>query len=100
MIETFVAKENSQLFSMYARIKDLLEQNQKYIEDKLGKDYKSVEVYPHKRKKFHCPTNCGNTYIWIKRIYVSLDNESQILEALCAKADCGEPFLIYQRRDL
>ena len=95
-IETFRAKENPQIFNLYARCKDLDAQNQSYIVEKLGNNYKTTEVYPPKRKKFACPTQCGNTYVWINRIHTSLDNEFQVLEALCAQPDCGEFFLIYQ----
>lgn len=97
--EIFIAKENTQIFNMFSRLKDMENQYLSYIREKLGEDFKTIEVYPPKRKKFDCPTNCGNTYVWINCIYTSSDNKSRILETLCARLDCGEKFLIYQENN-
>lgn len=94
--ETFVAKENLSIFGISARIKDLQSQNLQYITSKLGNNYVYKQIYPAKRKKFPCPTACGNTYIWINGVYTSEDIQAQILEATCAQLGCGEYFLIYQ----
>ena len=94
--ETFTAKRNTQLFSWIEQINDENNQMTKFIKSKLGNDYNTVKIYPPKRKKLECPTNCGNTYVWIKEIYTTADKQKQILYAQCANTFCEECFLVYQ----
>ena len=93
--ETFITKRNTALFSFVEQAKDEERQAKEYINDKLGDKYKSIEVSPPKRKKIECPTDCGNTYVWIKRIYATEDNKKQILFVECANVLCGEYFYVY-----
>lgn len=94
--DIFIAKRNTHLFSWIEQAKDEEKQMTEYIKAKIGNDYNSVEVYPSKRKKIDCPTNCGNTYVWIKRIYVTANKQKQILYVQCANTFCGECFLVYR----
>ncbi len=94
--EVFTTKRNTLLFSWIEQTRDEQRQADEYIKSKLGDNYKREEVYPPKRKKFDCPADCGNTYIWIKEIYTTADMQKQILYAQCANTFCGENFLIYR----
>lgn len=93
--ETFTAKPNAQLFSWGKQARNEEKQMTEYIKSKIGNAYRSVEVYPPKRKKIDCPTDCGNTYVWIKHVYTTADKQKQILDVQCANTFCGECFLVY-----
>ena len=95
-IETFTAQRDKQLFSFCQQAQDEERQINAYITKKLGSNYKTIDVYPYKRKKIDCPFKCGNTYVWIKRIYVSTNMYNRILYAKCANTLCEEDFLVYQ----
>lgn len=95
-IETKQSKRNTALFNLYEQAKDEINQLEQYIKEKLGNDYMHTEIYPKKRKKFDCPCNCGNTWVWITDKYYK--NDLQILKATCANAFCEEIFLILQKK--
>ena len=94
--EVFTTKRDTSLFSWIAQARDEQRQANEYISCKLGNDYKSEEVYPPKRKKFDCPADCGNTYVWINKICFTPDRQKQILCVQCAHIGCGEIFFVYQ----
>ena len=92
-IETKMSKRNTDIFNWLRQAIDEEKQLNNYIIKKLGKDHTHIEIYPKKRKKFPCPENCDNTYIWITDKYIK--GEFQIIKATCAH--CDTIFLIFQK---
>lgn len=95
-IETKQSKRNTDLFGWVAQAQDEIKQLEDYIIEKLGKNFSHTEIYPKKRKKFPCPCNCDNTWIWLTDKYSNGD--LQILKATCANVFCEETFLILQKK--
>ena len=87
---------DTEVFNLFARIQDEMEQFDELLleEDLDGGDY--IGFMPHKRKKFSCPTKCGNTYVWLEDVYESADKQKLVCAVTCAR--CSERFLIYYKR--
>ena len=87
---------DTEIISIFRRAQDEMEQFDKLlIEEKLS-DGDYIGFMPYKRKKFSCPTKCGNTYVWLKDVYESADKQKLVCVATCAH--CNERFLICCKR--
>lgn len=87
---------NTDIFSGYYQAQDESEQFDKLLceENVFGGNY--IPFIPRKRKKFSCPMECGNTYVWLDDVYESIDKQRLVYIAVCAR--CGEQFLMCYKR--
>ncbi len=94
-IKTF--EYDNSIFNALEREEDIYEQENKYVKEKLGKDYLVTPFTTPLRRKIPCPY-CEHKFGKIIELYYSQDKTRRIVYVECTR--CVWRHLIYQESDL